>query len=330
MKNSNDYINEKVFKTNKKYAKLQNLTEELFFQCLDEGRSVEYFYKKLEEIWGNIDHSFIQQDIQEYANLIETNNYYLLEQEQAPKGTKTTSNLLFAIGIGVYVLSEEKFMNIIKKRYEMYYNSPEYKRNKEEYLKRKVKNYDNQVIPYYDKDGNIIRWVQLSTYLSMRYNTELTKAGWNKTIEDALELGYDEFWIPPHLFSCEHCIKYQGKILSYSEVMEFTQAEEHENDILHPNCKCELLIYTPNTHLIYQNLSTGEADEYYNIRQKVNSLTLKKERILTDMKIQKRLGNQDEVDTLNSQRKKINTQIRELINSLPTDEMKKKVVAINR
>ena len=56
MKNTNAYINEKVFKTNQKYARLQNKTEELFFQCLDEGRSLEYFYKKLDEIWGNIDH----------------------------------------------------------------------------------------------------------------------------------------------------------------------------------------------------------------------------------------------------------------------------------
>ena len=50
MKNSNDFINTKVFKANQKYAKLQNKTEELFFQCLDEGRSLEYFYKKLDEI----------------------------------------------------------------------------------------------------------------------------------------------------------------------------------------------------------------------------------------------------------------------------------------
>ena len=74
MKSSSDYINEKVFKLNKKYADLQNKTEELFFQCLDEGRDLEYFYKKLDEIWGNIDHSYLNEEIQEYANLIEINN----------------------------------------------------------------------------------------------------------------------------------------------------------------------------------------------------------------------------------------------------------------
>lgn len=330
MKNSNDYINEKTFKTNKKYAVLQNKTEELFFECLDEGRSVEYFYKKLDEIWGKIDHSFIQQDIEEYANIIENNNLYLIEQETGLKATKPPSKLLLAVGIGTFLLSEEKFKNIIKKRYENYYNSPAYKNDKQEYLKRKVKTYDNQVIPYYNNEGEIVRYVQLSTYLSMKYNTNLTRAGWDRTIEDAEYLGYTKFWIPPHAFSCEHCAEYQGKILSLDEVLEFTEAEETEGDILHPNCKCQLLLYTIKTRLQSQQYSMGEIEEYYDIRQKANSLTLKKERLLTDKKIQRRLGNEEEVDKLNNQIKKVNTQIRVLQDSLPTDEMKKKVIAINR
>ena len=120
------------------------------------------------------------------------------------------------------------------------------------------------------------------------------------------------------------------KILSYNEVLTFTEAEQQEGDILHPNCKCELLLYTPLTKLERQRMSMEEIETYYDIRQKVNSLTLKKERLLTDTRIQKRLGNMDQVDKLNSQRNVINSQIRDLINELPTDEMKKKVVAINR
>ena len=109
-----------------------------------------------------------------------------------------------------------------------------------------------------------------------------------------------------------------------------SHVEEQEGDILHPNCKCTLLIYTDGTEIQKQTLSKSEIDNYYHIRQQVNSLTLKKDRLLTDLRIQKKLGNQDEVDTLNSQRNKVNSQIRELINELPTEEMKKKVVAINR
>ena len=322
MKKSSKYINDKVFKLNKKYSKLQNETEELFFRCLDEGRSVEYFYKKLEDIWGKIDHSFMDNEINEYADLITQNNLQIT-------GKKKAKNKHIPIDIAIFLILEKKFMKMIKKRYSSYYNSPAYKRDKEEYLKKKVKSYDNQMIPYYDEYGNIVRYVQLSTYLAMRYNTALTRAAWNRTLEDAELLGYSWFWIPPHAFSCKHCVGYQGRPLTIDEVNIYIE-EANEGDILHPNCKCELLIYTPLTQLVTQNLSMGEVEEYYDIRQKVNSLTLKKDRILTDIRIQGRLGNQDEVDKLNSQRNKINSQIRDLINKLPTNELKRIVTAINR
>jgi len=212
----------------------------------------------------------------------------------------------------------------------LYYNSPEYRRNKEEYLKNKVKKYNNQVIPYFDKYGRIIRYVQLSTYLAMKYNTAMTRAGWNKTLDMAELYGYEYFWIPPHSFSCKHCAQYQGKLLNIDTVTEFTEAEEQEGDILHPNCKCELLLYTPLTNITKMKLTDSEIDMYYDIRQKVNSLTLKKERILTEIKIQKELGNQDEVDRLKSILKEVNSQIRELQDSLPTEELRRKVIAINR
>jgi hypothetical protein len=73
-----------------------------------------------------------------------------------------------------------------------------------------------------------------------------------------------------------------------------------------------------------------QVEEEYNIRQKVNGLTLRKEEVLTDIRIQKGLGNQDQVDKLNQQRNKINKSIRELKDELPTAELKKQVVAINR
>ena len=47
MKNSNEFINSSVFKVNKKYTEMQNKTKELFFKCLDEGRSLSYFETKL-------------------------------------------------------------------------------------------------------------------------------------------------------------------------------------------------------------------------------------------------------------------------------------------
>ena len=48
------------------------------------------------------------------------------------------------------------------------------------------------------------------------------------------------------------------------------------------------------------------------------------------MKIQQSLGNRDEYDKLNAQRNKINKEIRKLQEALPTTQLKKQVVAINR
>ena len=52
MKNSSKYINDSVFKVNQDYSKLQNKTKELFFKCLEEGRSLDYFEKKIRKDMG--------------------------------------------------------------------------------------------------------------------------------------------------------------------------------------------------------------------------------------------------------------------------------------
>ena len=51
MKNSS-FIAESVFEMNLYYTRKQNQTKELFFKCLNEGKSEEYFKEELEKIWG--------------------------------------------------------------------------------------------------------------------------------------------------------------------------------------------------------------------------------------------------------------------------------------
>lgn len=344
MKKSSEYINEKVFNVNKKYQRLQNLTEELFFRCLDEERSVEYFIEKLDEIWGNIDHSYIQEDIDNYIDMLQEYNLQTLRIQQEQKNYKALKLLaLSGIALMLYQKQQEKqdeeerriiqleetFEHFIARKYEQYYNSPEYKNNKDEYLKLKVPQYNTQIVPYFSEDGKVVRYVNLSTYIAMIHNSNMTRSAWNNTISDAIYLKYTKFYISPHSFSCEHCVQYQGRILNLDEVLELVgeinNAEDGSNEILHPNCKCQLLIYHEG-----MTIQKPSEEQYYDIRQKVNSLTLKKERLLTEIKIYKRLGYQDEVDKLNNQRKVINSQIRDLINELPTAELKRKVEAINR
>ena len=335
MKSSN-FIANKVFETNLKYVRLQNKSKELFFNCLNEGRDIDYFKAKLEELWNGVDYSYMQDDIAEYEAIIHEKNIRGKEiVEDIPKGEY--GSLFALVPISVILKVNEKFQRVKEREYKNSINSYGYKADKQEYLKLKVPKYNNQIVPYYSKKtGKFIRAVQPSTYNSMIENTNLTYAGWNTTLNDADRLGVSYFWIDYHPFSCEYCMAHQNKLMTKNQVIDMVGvAEEAEGDILHPNCKCVLeMIDNPlelyDREIPYSNLSDAEKIEMSHIRQKVNSLTLKKEEVLTDMKIQKTLGNQDEVDKLNQQRNKINKSIRELKEALPTEELRKQVVAINR
>lgn len=324
-------IADSVFNINLHYVRLQNKTKELFFKCLDENRDIEYFKAELEKIWGRADYSYINDQIAEYEAIIHERNIEGREVvEDIPKGEEGSLFALVPAGVVLSVIS--KFMRTKEREYKVSYNSPSYKNDKQEYLKLKVDTYTNQVVPYYSKTtGKIVRYVQPSTYNSMIHNTNLTRAGWNTTLNDADIVGVSRFWIPYHSFSCEECLRHQNRLLTKEEVINLVgYAEETEGDILHPNCKCELVFYDSSTVFNRPSYSDYELEEQYNIRQKVNSLTLRKEEVLTDIRIQKRLGNEDEVDKLNQKRNKINKSIRELKEALPTEELKKQVVAINR
>lgn len=325
---NSSFIADSVFKVNLNYSKAQNETKELFFRCLDEGRSYDYFKAELEKIWGDTNHTYMDNQLAEYEEIIHERNTGRKEEVEIKK-----ENWLFAlVPITAIIAVESKFKRVKEREYKNSQKSYAYKNDKQEYLKKKVAKYTNQTVPYYSKaTGELIRYVQPSTYASMIHNTNLTRSGWNTTLNDADEVGHTEFWIPYHPFSCVHCLEHQNRILNKNEIIDIAGvADEAEGDILHPNCKCEITFYDEDTIFNRPKYSKGELQEQYDVRQKMNSLTLKKEEIATDMKIQKRLGNQDEVDKLNQQRNKINKSIRELQEALPTESLKKQVVAINR
>lgn len=320
-------IADSVFNVNLKYARMQNKTEELFFKCLYEGRSEEYFAKELEKIWGK-SHKFFNEAVEEYSTMIHGRNLEgktILREE--PEGS-----IFSLVPISVVLGVEKKFKNYKKREYSRSLKSPAYEVDKVEYISKKIPRYNNQIVPYYYKGtNNICRYVELSTYNSMIYNTNLVREGWNRTLNDAQLTGERYFMIPYHPFSCEHCLPYQEKLLTRNEVIRIAGiAEEAEGDILHPNCKCEITIWKPTEPIPKSDLSYGEKEEIAITRQKVNSLTLKKERLLTDRKMQRLYGEQQEVDKLNQQIKKVNSKIKELQNTMPTDSLKKQVVAIYR
>lgn len=326
---SSSIIADSVFLVNLRYVKLQNDTKLLFFKCLNEGRSLDYFRKEVKKLWGNVDHSYMDQELDRYEQLIHIQNVHGQEVARISQEGDIFELVPESVISGV----ENKFANQKIREYQRAVESYAYEINKDGYLKNKVESYSNQIVPYFStKTNEKIRDVELSTYVSMVHNTNLTRAAWNRTWKDADMLGHELFWIPYHPFSCPHCLEYQNRILSKTDVLNIaSSAEETSGDLLHPNCKCTLTFYIPGfTEFNKPTYSTGELKEYYDIRQKVNSLTLKKEKIRGDMKIQDMLGNQDEVDKLNNERNLINKAIRELKEALPTTEMKKSVGAINR
>lgn len=338
MKNSNEYINKSVFKVNQDYTELQNKTKELFFKCLNEGRDVDYFEKKLEKIWGKAPHDYLVSALNEYSEIIHENNMEMLQEtEYSENNEKAITSFLLMASALLILKTEKKLKEYNVTQYKKTLKSPVYKSNKTEYLSKKVAKYNSQVVPYHLKNGKV-RHVEASTYCSMIHNTNMTITAWNTTLNDADELGYTNFYIPYHPFSCDECRWHQNRVMSKEDVIDIIGyvAEEtsgervRSGELFHPNCKCELLIYRPGVAFNIPSFSDSELNEQYHIRQKLNSLTLEKSKIASDMKIQKGLSAFDEYDKLNQKRNKINKSIRELQEQLPTRSLQKQAVAIYR
>ena len=335
MKSSN--IDASVFKVKINYERMQNATEELFFRCLDEERSPEYFEEEIKKIWGNIDHSFMDDEIERYREIVRKE---INGREETL--TEDSGDIFALVPISVIIGVEKVFEKLKASEYKrsVKYVSklPEATKEiaKKEYMELKLAKYTNDTKLYYKKGmpktrANVIRKVSPAVYNSMVYNTNLTRSIWNETMVEADRVGEKYFIIPYHPFSCPHCIRHQERLLTRDDVIDIAgEADEAEGDILHPNCKCLISAWDERTPIPKSDLTQQQKEEISVIRQKVNGLTLKKERLKTEMKIAEEHGLMSTYDKLNQQRNKINKSIRELKDGLPTASLQKQVVAINR
>lgn len=326
---NSSYIADSVFKVKLNYEQMQNKTEELFFRCLEEERDPEYFSEQIEKIWGNVDHAYMEDEIERYRETIHTR---ITGKEETL--VKNDNDLFALVPIAVLLGVEKLFKRDKIREYKYskrYVVKLDDKEQKDEYIKMKLGKYTNGTVVYKSHTGGADRLVPPSVYNAMIYNTNLTRSGWNQTMEDADKVGANYFMIPYHPFSCPHCIRHQERLLTRNEIIEIAgRADESQGDILHPNCACEIAIWDKNLKIPKSSLTEEEKEEVSKIRQKVNGLTLKKERIRTKMKIAEEYGYMDEYDKYNQQRNKINKSIRDLKEQLPTKELKKQVTAINR
>lgn len=341
MKSSSELIAKQVFSVNAFYNKKQNQTKILFFKCLKEKKSVEYFEKELSKIWDDVDHKFMDKQIYKLKELVHSNNVEeALNLGRMEKEYEKTMN--WVINDEYFKLTpeseftkfEQKFKNNVDRQFKASQKAID-NMDEEEYLTKKIDSYNkniNQVITYFNSEGKSVRQVQLSSYLSMIHNTNLTRSGWNQTMGDSENLGRASFIIPYHSFSCPHCLEYQNRVLTKFQVENIigVEAREQTGDILHPNCKCTLSIYWDRSQIGVQRYTEEEAEEFYKLRQKVNTLTLEKSNLRTDMKIAEDMGDQEKVDKCRQRINAINRTIRDIKEQLPTEEMEKQITAIKR
>lgn len=341
--NTSNIIGKLVYDLVADYSDKQNKTKLAYFKYLAQGKTTKEFEKVADKLWDNIDHEFMDKQIEKLQKIVHTENVKLAakyDKSIKDKGVIESNGkrYLKLIPESEFNKVEQKFKDRVIKSYSNATRNSEYV-DMDTYLGKKLNTYDkevNQAIAYFKKDGGIARYVDVSSYLSMLHNTNLTRAGWNTTLDDADRLGAEYFIIPPHPFSCEECASMQGIPMSLEEVYdELGVEEETEGELLHPNCKCTLSILWSKDQLNEIKHNVNEYDdedkeEQYEIRQKVNSYSLQKERIENDLQIARALGNEGLVDKYNNKINVLDNKISKLVNSLPTKSLKRQVEAINR
>lgn len=355
MVKSSEEIAKYVYLVNVRYTKKQNKTKEIFFKYLEENKSKQEFEKAISKIWDNIDHRFMDQQIKKLQkvvnqqNVVQAVNIGRMNRIPSYKNTEywVIDNEYFRLTPeSEFIKFENKFKRNVVRNYEKYQIGLE-KNPNGYYLPAKIDDYNknvNQVITYFSKEGLPLRKVQLSTYLSMVHNTDLTRGAWNQTMSDADKLGATRFIIPFHPFCCPECFYYMNRPLSKLEVEQLIDKDYNLDiteiltgdrystvgNILHPNCKCTLSIYWSDTQLSDITYNPLEIENQYKIRQKVNGLTLERSNLRTDIRIAEGLGDYAKVDKYKARISTINSNIRNLRNELPTSSLKKQVSAINR
>ena len=339
-------IGEAVYSINAHYTELQNKTKILYFTYLQQNKSTEAFSKQVEKIWGNIDHKFMDKQIAKLQEHIHSDNVKIAVDIKRIDGIEyfkvdnewiINEEYFKLVPESEFNKFERKFMERVIKYYSKKKKILEDKSEmeKEIYLEQYLNRYDeriNQVVAYYNKDGGIQRYVQLSSYLSMLHNVDLTRSGWNQTLSDSDYLGINMFIIPYHPFSCEYCQAYQNKPLTKEYVIQVLglEAEEQIGDILHPNCKCTLSLLWDISQIERITPNYMQDQENYNIRQKVNGISLTRNKLEVDLQLARKLGNEGMVDKIEKRLWKLSNQEQRLINKLPNATLKKQVVAINR
>ena len=342
------FIEDRVWESTLKYNRMINITRQKFFENLYKETTLDEYTKGIVDLW-NIDHSYMNEAIDELRNMVIQRDFYNAEMYGDKKITKHSIKLQN---------NWEEYKLIDK---ELYRLNPEsdFRKLEQRYVNRHIKLYENllkrykdvkdrgkvlaeymdqyekmdRTIPYYSHTtGEIIRYVDISTYENMLYNVNLTRSAWNREIYDAKLLGNHMWYLPAHPLACPGCMVYQGYVYTDHKPTPSEMAildiygkdgcpykEDAIEDKLgagvgigHPNCKHLWMSYWSEEQIQDTKYSSGEWEEKYKTKQKIQSLNLEKSRLLTNRRIYKELGQQDLVDKTTEKIKKIREKIKEL------------------
>ena len=308
-----EYIRREVEKDkNKKYKELDEV-KLTYFVFLLGLVGVDAFKNKIEEIIKKPNRDYSK--VKEMINSI--NPDYASKVFKKPN-IKDIENLKFDISSLNEIKARDKYIRVITNYYGKSLGTiKKADIDKAEYLLNKVSKYDKveKVVPYYNKKGQIVAYHDIASYNSMVYNTNLTNSVWNETLDKAMETGNDLVYVPGHWGSCPYCAPYEDRIYSLTgaNAMYPNIQEALDGGLKHPNCKHPIECYNSE---VLTSESVSSPPEVYNALQKINSLELKRDRLIVDKKAYKYIakeygGGYDKIDKVNQQIRKVNEAIRE-------------------
>lgn len=306
-------IKDNVYEYKKETTKFMDKIKTLFFAYLIAKKGVELYNKRVDKEYRIY--------IKNRDKLVKSS---LEKFDIKDVNTDEVENImeLFSIDKSSTKTEDDKYIRVIKDFYAKTLKTLDKEWiSEKDYLSAKVSEFDKvEKVVRYDrrkKDGNYV-YFDIASYDSMVFNTNLTRTGIRETIKDSLIRDYDVVYIDPHPFSCPLCQNLQGKFYSITgetimyngmqiESLEYAQ----EQGLFHPNCTHIPRKAYPEDRISYEYTSENW-EERYNIRQKLNSIELEKERLKSDIKIYEKLGNMEKVDKEKQKLKVYNEKIREL------------------
>lgn len=323
------FIANEVWNSLEKYTRMELTTKEKFFENLQKGTPLKEYEQEIRKLW-TIDHSDMTRSIEELKKMVIQRDFKDAELYGDKKITKRSIKLInkwedyILSDKDLYKLHPERDFKAIEERYvnrhiKLYKNLlKRYEGSKDlsSDLVNFMKKYDklDKTIPYFSHTtGEIIRYVDVSTYNSMLYNVNLTRSAWNRAIYDAKLLGNHLWYLPAHPFACPMCAMYQGKVYADKEGLGYPLKEEAiKGGVGHPNCKHVWVSYWSDEQIQNEKYNSSEWEEKYKNKQKIQSIDLQKSRLLADRRIYKSLGNQDLVDKTTEKIKHLRERKKEL------------------